>query len=148
MIRIVKKTCALGLFSMAFCFTACAAPNEQAKQCETSANLNYEATIVFAERLQKYVRSYKRKQVAQMVEYPLRVNLSSEKHIVVNNQKEFLEAYNTIITKQVRKNIINARAQALFCNSQGAMLASGTLWFRSVSNNPKQISLYVINSNA
>jgi hypothetical protein len=80
--------------------------------------------------LQQSVSSHNAAGVAALVHYPIKVN-PGKKPFTVKNQKEFIKDYDHIITQDISDAILKQKYDALFVNSQGAMLGEGEVWITS-----------------
>jgi hypothetical protein len=81
--------------------------------------------------LQQAVAAKDASAVAALVHYPIKVNPG--KHpFVVRSEKAFVKDYDQIITPDIAAVIEKQKYEALFVNSQGAMLGSGEVWISSI----------------
>ena len=77
--------------------------------------------------LQRSVSQHNAAAVAALVHYPIKVNPG--KHpITIKNPKEFIKDYDRIITPDIADAIYKQKYDALFVNSQGAMIGDGEVW--------------------
>jgi hypothetical protein len=77
--------------------------------------------------LQQAVAKHAAAVVAALVHYPIKVNPG--KHpFTVKNQKAFIKDYDRIITPDIAAAIFKQKYEALFVNSQGAMIGDGEVW--------------------
>jgi hypothetical protein len=98
----------------------------------------------FLDRLQAAVRADKKKQVATMVEYPVKVFVGRDTRLI-KNSSVFVREYDQIITGHVRRMILDQSSKCLFGNVNGFMVGDGEVWFRE---HPKNIFKIVsINTN-
>jgi alpha-beta hydrolase superfamily lysophospholipase len=81
--------------------------------------------------LQQSVASHNAAGVAALVHYPIKVN-PGKKPFTVRSQKEFIKDYDRIITQDISEAILKQKYDALFVNSQGAMLGEGEVWITSI----------------
>ena len=81
--------------------------------------------------LQQSVASHNAAGVAALVHYPIKVN-PGKKPFTVRSQKEFIKDYDHIITQDISEAILKQKYDALFVNSQGAMLGEGEVWITSI----------------
>jgi hypothetical protein len=80
--------------------------------------------------LQRSVASHNAAAVAALVHYPIKV--TSGKHpITIKTPTEFIADYDRIITLDISEAILKQKYDALFVNSQGAMLGEGEVWITS-----------------
>jgi hypothetical protein len=77
--------------------------------------------------LQRSVSQHNAAAVAALVHYPIKVNPG--KHpITIKNPKAFIKDYDRIITPDIAAAIYKQKYDALFVNSQGAMIGDGEVW--------------------
>ena len=67
------------------------------------------------------------------VSYPLNVNRKGKK-IKINSKEDFIKSYNTIITEDVKKALLNQDVTKTFVNYQGVMVGDGEMWFTHIKN--------------
>jgi hypothetical protein len=77
--------------------------------------------------LQQSVASHNAAGVAALVHYPIKVN-PGKRPFVVKSPKAFVADYDRIITQDISEAILKQKYDALFVNSQGAMLGEGEVW--------------------
>lgn len=77
--------------------------------------------------LQQSVASHNAAGVAALVHYPIKVN-PAKRPFVVKSPKAFIADYDRIITQDISEAILKQKYDALFVNSQGAMLGEGEVW--------------------
>jgi alpha-beta hydrolase superfamily lysophospholipase len=80
--------------------------------------------------LQQSVASHNAAAVAALVHYPIKVN-PGKRPFVVKSPKAFIADYDRIITQDISEAILKQKYDALFVNSQGAMLGEGEVWITS-----------------
>ena len=83
------------------------------------------------EALQNGLRTDDRARIAELVEYPLRVN-SSGTHKVISGRSEFLSNFSSVFTSEIRQQVLAQQFDQLFVNWQGVMLGNGAIWFSGV----------------
>ncbi|MBZ9622098.1 hypothetical protein G9F71_004390 [Clostridium sp. FP2] len=79
--------------------------------------------------------------VANYVSYPLNVN-KKDKKIKIKSKENFIKSYNTIITEDVKKALLNQDVTKTFVNYQGVMVGDGEVWFTHIKN---KAMIYAIN---
>ena len=77
--------------------------------------------------LQQSVASHNAAGVAALVHYPIKVN-PGNRPFIVKSPKAFIADYDRIITQDISEAILKQKYDALFVNSQGAMLGEGEVW--------------------
>lgn len=87
------------------------------------------------------VKNNEKSKVANYVSYPLNVN-KEDKKIKIQSKEDFIKNYNTIITENVKKALIDQDVAKTFVNYQGVMVGSGEIWFTHVNN---KAMIYAIN---
>jgi hypothetical protein len=80
--------------------------------------------------LQRSVASHNAAGVAALVHYPIKVN-PGKRPFIVKSPKAFIDDYDRIITIDISEAILKQKYDALFVNSQGAMLGEGEVWITS-----------------
>ena len=80
--------------------------------------------------LQQSVASHNAAGVAALVHYPIKVN-PGKRPFIVKSPKAFVADYDRIITLDISEAILKQKYDALFVNSQGAMLGEGEVWITS-----------------
>lgn len=87
------------------------------------------------------VKNNEKLKVASYVSYPLNVNKKDEK-IKIKSKEEFIKNYDTIITEDVKKALLNQDVTKTFVNYQGVMVGDGQMWFTHIKN---KAMIYAIN---
>jgi hypothetical protein len=77
--------------------------------------------------LQQAVAKHDAAAVAALVHYPIKVN-PGKKPFTIKNEKAFIKDYDRIITPDISAAIFKQKYEALFVNSQGAMIGDGEVW--------------------
>jgi hypothetical protein len=80
--------------------------------------------------LQQSVAGHNAAGVAALVHYPIKVN-PGKRPFIVKSPKAFVADYDRIITLDISEAILKQKYDALFVNSQGAMLGEGEVWITS-----------------
>jgi hypothetical protein len=80
--------------------------------------------------LQQSVAQHDPAAVAALVHYPIRVNPGNHP-FTVKKPKAFIARYDQIITPDIAAAIQKQKYEALFVNSQGAMIGDGEVWITS-----------------
>ena len=87
------------------------------------------------------VKNNEKSKVASYVSYPLNVN-REDKKIKIQSKEDFIKNYNSIITENVKKALLDQDVAKTFVNYQGVMVGSGEIWFTHVKN---KAMIYAIN---
>jgi hypothetical protein len=77
--------------------------------------------------LQQSIVKHNAAAVAALVHYPIKINPGNHP-FTIKNPKEFIKEYDRIITADIATVIEKQKYDALFVNSQGAMLGDGEVW--------------------
>lgn len=108
---------------------------EMARQCDVNG-INYQNAVDFVKECQAAVKVDDAQKIADLVDYPLRVNFSAngEKKLKVDhkniaNKEQFIKNYNVIFTKEFKLKLLRQDPANIFCNYKGAMIVDGGLWF-------------------
>jgi hypothetical protein len=110
------------------------------------AGLTEKEASDFLAALQAAVAQDNRGQVADMVAFPLDVNVSGAR-VTVPSKQEFIDSYTEIIDPQVKAAILAQTADGLFVNYQGVMIGRGEVWFGAVGSAPSyQVKIIAINN--
>lgn len=96
-----------------------------------AAGLEEPAVRQFLEALQAAVRRNDPSELANLIEFPLRVS-SGAKSNYVRSKNQFLAEYPRIFDSAVKRQILAQRYEALFSNYQGVMIGDGVIWFSGV----------------
>lgn len=92
-------------------------------------------------KFQHAIAANDKKTIADMISYPLRVN-KNEHSIQIKHKSEFIKEYNRIITKKVKKKVLNQELNKLFVNSYGVMIGDGEMWISQIDG---KIAIYAFN---
>ncbi|MFZ4833598.1 hypothetical protein [Rouxiella sp. Mn2063] len=88
----------------------------------------------FFETLKQSVTQRNKEQVAEMVSYPLKVNIKGKK-VVVKNNLDFIKNYSDIVTPNIAKAITTQKYTDLFSRDTGIMIGQhGEVWFSGICN--------------
>ena len=133
-----KITLALSLILTA---TATFAATTEQDACESNG-VNYSQAKMLASQLTTALENDDKETIANLIEYPLRINKSRSGktlHYFITNKNEFEKQYASLFTDANKKSII--KDISLFCNYQGAMLGGGVVWLHSDDKSTKIFSL-------
>lgn len=83
------------------------------------------------EAIQDAVRSDNHAKIAELVEYPLRIN-SSRTHRLISNRSHLLSEFGSVFPEQVRQQILAQRFGDLFVSWRGVMVGNGAVWFSGI----------------
>ncbi len=99
--------------------------------------------MAFFEELKAAVDGNDRKAVADMVQFPLRVNGKYS----VANRAAFLRLYDSVFDAKVRSAIKKQRTECIFGNWQGFMAGNGDVWFEYTPKDPS-FKVVAVNSDS
>lgn len=88
---------------------------------------SYQTSVDFMTELQRLLKAGDRKALAELVNYPLRVNFDKGP-LIVKDRAAFLREFDRIYSPAVVAEILKQDPRDLFCKSQGVMLGRGVLW--------------------
>lgn len=98
---------------------------------------------VFGIALQEAVGAAKRKLVASMLRYPLRVNEGPGRPRDIESEESFLMQYESVVTASVKAQIEAMTPKDVFCKDDSAMLGHGIVWL--TEDDEAAIKVRVIN---
>ncbi|CAI3937915.1 unnamed protein product [Commensalibacter communis] len=99
------------------------------KQSDHSITSNCHYTAVgFFHVLQENVTQKDKKSVAEMVKYPLWVQLNG-KQIQIKDQQQFIEHYDAIITPKIEKIVQEQKFKDLISTYRGMAFGNGEIWY-------------------
>ena len=111
------------------------------KQCQTNG-IAYQAAKTFVKNFQSALKKHDVDKISKMMHYPLRINAKNGTSYI-KNKKAFSQKFNTIFTKRMQAQLLQATTTNIFCNYQGAMISDGAIWFNT--NNDSSIKIISIN---
>jgi hypothetical protein len=95
--------------------------------CDSQSGL-YDQTVRFNERIISAARRRDHAALLTLVQFPLRVNASPSKHIVIKDPMDFQTHYARIFTASVLSALGQADPHAVFCRNGMSMIGSGVVW--------------------
>lgn len=111
--------------------------------------IDYNKAVELVMQLQNAIKLDDPKKISSLIHYPLTVNKINKSpklkptKLIIKNPTSFIKKYNLIITKEMKDKILAQNPQDIFCNYQGAMIASGAVWFNTDNKNK---GIFTINS--
>jgi hypothetical protein len=117
--------------------------------CKGSTVDTYDASVAAGSRafvvaLQKLVRAGDKEGIAALVGYPVNANRTVHgklTHSMIRNQAQFVAAYDSLFSENVKTAILNPDAvRCLFANDQGFMIGDGQVWFEQTASKSFRIS--------
>ncbi len=98
----------------------------------------------FAALVIQYLEEDNRAGFAALINYPIKVYIGDEQKLI-SNEEEFQEAYEQIITEELRAAVLATDTGNLFTNMYGVRMGNGELWFERFGSAGYQI--YAINNS-
>lgn len=95
------------------------------QQCEANG-INYKQALNFVIQFQDALKKDDREKVATLFSYPIRV-YKEKTTFYIKSKQEFLQKYPAIFHKNMKAGLMGD--SEIFCNSQGASIGGGWLWF-------------------
>jgi hypothetical protein len=89
---------------------------------------SYQASVDFMTELQRRLEANDKNGLAELVNYPLRVNRSKGGPLIVKDRAAFLRSFDQIYTPGAVSTILSKDPRDVACNYQGVMLEHGVLW--------------------
>lgn len=89
------------------------------------------------DRLQRAVAADDRKAVAGLVDYPLTIKAKGKAKKTIRNADAFVAEWDSIMTAEVRKAVLDQKYAGLSVNQYGAMLGSGQVWINGICQDNK-----------
>lgn len=102
----------------------------------------------FADKIQSYVVSNDKKQLAEQVKYPITVKID-DKATKIQNEDEFIKNYDKIFHDDYKRAISNASTKFMFVNFQGIMFGTRLydIWINEVTHASDNSKLMIIAIN-
>jgi hypothetical protein len=94
--------------------------------CGGIPGTRYDDVVEFFTQFQSRLKGADKATVSRMIHFPLRIN--GPKLRIVKTRTELIRQFGSIFTPALQEKIHSAEPKAAFCNWQGAMLGSGTVW--------------------
>ena len=88
-------------------------------------------------RLQHAVRSHDTTTIANLLVYPVRVNLSQASHFVVSSRADFRKHFRDVLPDPVLRSILQQNPDSLFYSWRGAMVGDGEVWIASICSDQR-----------
>ena len=117
---------------------------EKIRQCELNG-INYQNAVNFVKECQAAIKPDDAAKIANLVDYPLRVNFSSNGKVnykSIANKEQFIKNYAIIFGNEFKVKLLKQDPANIFCNYKGAMIADGSLWFTEKN---KKILIFAMN---
>jgi hypothetical protein len=89
----------------------------------------------YVSKIQGYVKNGNREQFAELVKYPVTVNING-KAAKIENKEDFIKNYDQIFNPAFKQAISNAFTKYLFANSKGIMFGEGqyNIWITEINS--------------
>lgn len=104
---------------------------EYGKRYATAVGIVSDAAVEdFAGKIQSYILNDNKKQLSEVVNYPINVKIDN-KVTKIENKEDFIKNYDKIIHSDYKKAISEASTKYMFANYQGVMFGSDfyNIWF-------------------
>ena len=132
MVLTLVALCAIGSTTSAYATKNTTPENNKSTKQKVKVENRYEVIgITNAKEFEKsfniikaLVKNNEKSKVASYVSYPLNVNRKDSK-IKIKSKEEFIKSYDSIITEEVKKTLINEDVTKTFVNYQGVMVGDG-----------------------
>src|SRR3989344_2574093 len=82
--------------------------------------------------------------LSPLISYPLRVNINSQKHLVIKNGSELKNRFNEVFPERILKVIKRQDPKITFCNYQGLTIG-GAVW---INRKNGKTGIYSVNLSA
>ena len=146
--------CAIGSTTSAYATKSIPPENNKTTKQKVKVENRYEVIgITNAKEFEKsfniikaLVKNNEKSKVASYVSYPLNVNKKDSK-IKIKSKEEFIKNYDSIITEEVKKALLNQDVTKTFVNYKGAMVGDGEMWFTHVNNKAMIYAINIFESN-
>jgi hypothetical protein len=89
---------------------------------------SYKASVDFMTQLQRRVSAGDKTGLADLTNYPLRVNFKNRDPLIVKDRAAFLRDFDHLYSPSVAAAILKEDPRDVSCNYQGIMLGRGVLW--------------------
>jgi hypothetical protein len=93
-----------------------------------SNGFSYQASVDFMTELQRRLKAGDKEGLADLANFPLRVNHGKSKPLIVKDRAAFLRSFDQIYPPAVASAVAAADVRDLFANYQGVMLGQGIVW--------------------
>jgi hypothetical protein len=117
------------LISVSFLLCMLAVNLAFAQDFENSSTTREEAEAALID-LQDAIREGDVEAFAKHVSYPLRVNLTTKKHLRITTENEFIKKSKMILTQSVKDGILSAELSDAITRSEGVGFGNGVIWLR------------------
>ena len=81
--------------------------------------------------LQAAVAAHDADMVSDLVSYPITVTESGEA-VTLDGPEAFIAQYDTIMTDEITKAVLEQKYETLFVNAQGVMFGDGQVWLNGI----------------
>jgi len=119
---------ALLIFTFIFSSSTLAVTDVKMREILTSLYGESEIYEIFYFKLRSALISGDKQTVAELNDYPIRVNFDSGTKYY-KSEKEFVENYSNIVTKEMLSRVSKHKFNELFANSYGMHIGLGDIWF-------------------
>jgi hypothetical protein len=89
---------------------------------------SYKASVDFMTELQKRLKASDKSGLAELVNYPLRVNLRNTSPLIAKDRAAFLRELDRVYSPAVAGVLLKQDPRDVSCNAKGIMLGDGIVW--------------------
>lgn len=100
---------------------------EAQSECDSQSG-TYDQIVKFGQAVVAAARANDRAAIMALVQYPLRVNVTSSNHFFVKNAASLKAQYETVFTSSVIGLLRQIEPHGAFCREGMSMYGSGILW--------------------
>lgn len=117
----------------------------QKTECRDFSQVGFKDRSVYLKYLSNLKSAQTVVEFEKLVVFPLRVNRSPKKHMIISDTATFRNKFKEVFTDQVLRAIQKAEANDNFCNYQGMSIGNGTLW---IDKKGDRTGIFVINQKS
>jgi hypothetical protein len=109
------------------------------EECNSNG-IKHTDIIQTVSKLEDAIKKQQSQNLVELIRLPISLN-SKDARFVIQNQTEFLEHYNEIVTPELKKIILAIKPEQVFCNYEGVALNNGAIWLNYDANKLKIIAI-------
>lgn len=139
------KRVAVSVAMIFFCIALALAHSVVQEQGRFSAaGLNDREVEAFFVSFKEAIATGDKKKVASLINYPIRVTLTSGRRKRIGRAADFIREYDRVFDAEFRRLIAKTEVKDLWAKSDGVAMPSGEIWFSGIALNPKRPETYRI----
>ena len=139
------------LFLLGTAYISLSTAEEMPERFQASGISSEKAIQDYFEKIVDAVKHQKKKLLASMVSYPIKVLGTDNKTILtILTPQNFVANYDVIINKRVRFTVLCETFENLSSNSSGVMIGDGAIWFtetKAKDEDPWEIKITHFNNS-